>query len=113
MINYKKLGERVRKERKKHRITQEELAESAGISSQYLSEVENGKKPVSLTVLVEITKTLRYSLDELIFGDCFYGNAEMHVVSQILKECSDYERAVIIKIIKALRNILAESRDQR
>ena len=103
----------MRKERKKLRITQEELAESAGISSQYLCEVENGKKPVSLPVLVEITKTLRYSLDELIFGDCFYGNAEMHVVSQILKECSDYEKAVIIKIIKALKTILAESRDHK
>lgn len=43
-----------------------ELAEKVGISQGYLSEIEAGKKPGSLSVLQRIAKALDVELDDLV-----------------------------------------------
>jgi len=48
------IGRGVRRERREHGLTQEALALRAGISRGYLSDVERGKRDLSVTVLFKI-----------------------------------------------------------
>jgi len=47
-------------------LTQRQLAEAAGISVPYLSQIESGKRKGKIEVLAAITKELGLSLEEVI-----------------------------------------------
>lgn len=61
----KKLGYRVRSLRNAHGLSQEKLAELAGVHPTYISEVELGKANASITVLEGVATGLRITLPEL------------------------------------------------
>jgi len=54
----KEFGRRVKRFRELKKLTQKELAEDAGLSVSYLSEVENGKRSVSLIKAVNLAYVL-------------------------------------------------------
>ncbi|WP_236985845.1 helix-turn-helix domain-containing protein [Marinagarivorans cellulosilyticus] len=61
----KNVGIFIRSERKKRGITQEKLAEFAGISEKYLSSIENGKEGnISLGYLVAVGLVLEIELND-------------------------------------------------
>lgn len=47
-------------------LTQQQLAESAGISKPYLSQIETGKRRGTTEVLATIANALNVSIDELV-----------------------------------------------
>lgn len=49
--------------------TQDVLAEKAGISKGFMSDVENSKRNISADTLLDIAKVLGLSLDYLMTGD--------------------------------------------
>ncbi|MDI6880981.1 MAG: helix-turn-helix transcriptional regulator, partial [Desulfitobacteriaceae bacterium] len=49
---FKHLGQRIREERTKYRLTQEQLAEAAEINESYIGQVERGEKNPSLETVV-------------------------------------------------------------
>ncbi|MDF1608499.1 helix-turn-helix domain-containing protein [Hoeflea sp. YIM 152468] len=57
---------RIRTYRKYRGLTMMQLAEAAGISQPYLSDIENGKKAGSIDVLKRIAAALRVDLDDLV-----------------------------------------------
>ena len=59
-------GKRVRELRLKAGWTQEQLAEAAGITTTYTSDLERGTKVPSLTVLLRISRAFRVSVGELL-----------------------------------------------
>ncbi|NPV89897.1 MAG: helix-turn-helix transcriptional regulator [Firmicutes bacterium] len=61
-----KLGSRIREERKRARLTQEQLAEMAGCNESYIGQIERGEKNPSLEVLVNIANALGVTLDYLL-----------------------------------------------
>lgn len=65
-INYKALGERIRKIRKIEGMTQEYLAEKLEISTQHMSNIENASKKPSLALLMDLAELLGVTLDELL-----------------------------------------------
>ena len=60
------VGHNIRRIRKARGITQERLAEEAGISQAMLCQVEKGLKNPSLLVSAEITKILGYLIEEFL-----------------------------------------------
>jgi transcriptional regulator with XRE-family HTH domain len=60
-----RLGDRIRKLRKKHGWTQVEFAERVGIDRSFLADVERGKRNVSVLNLELISKGLKVSLSQL------------------------------------------------
>ena len=111
MLDFKKIGKRVQKKRIKHKMTQEQLAEALNLSSGYISEIETGRKQAGLIVLIKISEILSCSMDELLFGKLREKDPDLQEVSRILLESSDFDRIVIMKSIRALKQILLESRD--
>jgi transcriptional regulator with XRE-family HTH domain len=60
-----RLGDRIRKLRKKRGWTQIEMAERVGIDRSFLADVERGKRNVSILNLDLMAKGLKVSLSQL------------------------------------------------
>lgn len=61
---YRKFGERVERLRRQQGITQEELAERAGLHRAYFWDIENGRN-ISIKTAYKIARALSVSLPEL------------------------------------------------
>jgi transcriptional regulator with XRE-family HTH domain len=61
-----RLGERIRKLRKKRGWTQVEMAEKVGIDRSFLADVERGKRNISILNVELIAKGLKVSLAQLL-----------------------------------------------
>lgn len=55
--------------RKRMGLTQEKLAEKAGLSTRYLSRIETASANPTIEVLAPIAKALNTSIDDLIYRD--------------------------------------------
>jgi transcriptional regulator with XRE-family HTH domain len=62
------VGQRIKDRRTELGWTQEQLAQKAGISKSFLSELENGKRSVSADNLLDLARALSVSLDYLMTG---------------------------------------------
>lgn len=63
-VIYKQLGERIETLRKQKGMTQEELAEKAGLHRAYFWDVESGRN-ISIKTAYKISKALGVSLAQL------------------------------------------------
>ena len=66
-MDYYEIGQRIRKMRKAHEFSQEELAEKIGISTTHMSHIKTGNTKLSLPVLVAISLALEVQTDDLLF----------------------------------------------
>ena len=62
------VGERIRGRRAELGWTQDQLAQKAGLSKSFLSDLENGKRSVGANNLLDIARALGVSLDFLMTG---------------------------------------------
>jgi transcriptional regulator with XRE-family HTH domain len=60
------VAETVRRARKAAGLSQEELALEAGLDRTYISQVERGKRNVTIVVLARIAKALKTTPDRLL-----------------------------------------------
>ena len=60
------LGEAIRSKRERAELTQEKLAEKAGLSTVFISRVERGKESPSVDSLVKIAKALNVRVRDLV-----------------------------------------------
>lgn len=67
-VDLEDLGKQVKRFRKAKGMKQEDLADAVGISSQHLSNIENGKGNASLKVVVNLALRLDVSITELMSG---------------------------------------------
>ncbi len=59
------VGERLRKLRKLKGLSQEKMAEQAGVNAKYYSEIERGKRNVTIKVLEKIATNLGVTFEDL------------------------------------------------
>lgn len=62
------LGDRVKRLRTELGLTQDALAQKAGISKSFLSDVENGKRSIGAETLLDLGRSMGVSLDYLMTG---------------------------------------------
>ena len=65
---YRVVGENVRAERKRAGFSQEKLAEKAGLTRNYIGDIERAEKNVSLEALAKIARALRCRIGDLVRG---------------------------------------------
>ncbi len=63
------IGKRIKITRKKSNMTQEELSELAGITSNYISLIENGRKKASIETLEKIAAALNIPLSRFFSAE--------------------------------------------
>lgn len=70
MKDYKHdMGLRIKSERKKRKLTQEQIAEKLNISVKHLSEVERGLTGLSVENLIKLSNIFGVSIDYLVKGE--------------------------------------------
>ena len=103
-MNYYEIGQRIRRIRKAHRLSQEELAEKVGISTTHMSHIETGNTKLSLEVLVNIAQTLEVQTDSLLFDtprDTV--SAVMNSLTSVLEECDTRQAQMICDVVRAMK----------
>ena len=61
-----KIGENIKAARKKREFSQEEFADIAGFSRSYYTEIETGKRNISILNLIKIIEALKVDPNEII-----------------------------------------------
>lgn len=84
----KQMGERIYNKRKAMKMTQEELAEKIGVSTQMISNLECGKKAIRPENLIKICQALEISADYVLTGEISHGDIDVTAkkISQLTKE---------------------------
>ncbi|HOV79738.1 MAG TPA: helix-turn-helix transcriptional regulator [Bacillota bacterium] len=68
-LNYRLLGEKIKKMRLNKGLTQEALAEQTNLSAPYIGQIERGERKLSVETLVQIGNSLGASFDYLLQSD--------------------------------------------
>lgn len=99
------LGNRIRKTRMNCGITQEKLAETVDISTNFMSLIENGRN-MSVETLVKIADALGVTVDYLL-SDTMKVQSDkiMTQIAQNLSTLSDDEKLFFLNVIKQYKNI--------
>ena len=63
------IGIRIAELRRSHKLTQEALAETLGVSKKHISHVERGCASLSMGCLAELSRLFDCSLDYIVFGE--------------------------------------------
>jgi transcriptional regulator with XRE-family HTH domain len=63
------VGERIKRRRADLGLTQDQLAQKAGISKSFLSDLENGKRSIGAETLLDVGRAMSVSLDFLMTGE--------------------------------------------
>lgn len=103
-MNYYEIGQRIRKFRKACNLSQEQLAEKAGISTTHMSHIETGNTKLSLPVFVEIAKVLSVQTDELLYDVSQISKTPIKgEISEVLNSCSKEDLCILSDILKATK----------
>lgn len=109
-LDYKLMGERLKKARIQKGLTQEQLAEQLKVSIAYISRIETGKTHVNLKRLNELCSSLDTSESYILNGasdnSTTYLSSEF---SSILKDCSSKDKELIYQIA----TIISEKKEQK
>ena len=97
------IGVRIKDIRNKRQITQEQLSESVGINTKYLSSIERGKENPTLNILLKLAQSLDVNLDE-IFSDIQIEDPENRraMLNSLLDEADDEQLKFAYKILSAI-----------
>ena len=95
-MDYRSIGENIRKYRKTKKMTQETLAERAGLSVNYIGSIERGEKLPSLETFIVILNQLGVTAD-CILQDVVQANYElkMSLLNEKLSVLSPDQRATV------------------
>lgn len=101
VIDYVKIGKKIKQIRISKGLTQEKIATAAEISLSHMSNIETAKTKVSLKTLAKISRILECSLDELVFDDKITSNFKL---THILRNADEFEINIIEVLIKAIED---------
>ena len=97
------IGSNIRKFRLMKKIRQEDLAEKAGLSTNYVGSIERGEKVPSLEALIDIVNALGISADMVLCDVVHTGYEVRHsLLAERLEKLSQEDRARIYDVIETL-----------
>lgn len=113
MLDYYAIGQKIRKYRREKGLSQEQVAEKVGISVTHMCHIETGKTKLSLPVLVDLSRVLKTSIDELL-NEPSERDAEeaAEELAQILSRCTSTEVKAIMEIARFVKYTLDTYREK-
>jgi len=100
---YKLLGQKIREERKKLSLTQEELAEKAGITANFLGHIERGTKKARLDTIEKLASALEIPIGTLFSKVKYVPKKEDLLLKKLVSAVRDKEPAdkkLLLKLAK-------------
>src|ERR1700734_1005159 len=106
-VSVNSIGEYIREQREQARISMRQLAQAAGVSNPYLSQVERGQRNPSAEILQQIAKGLRISAEALYVraGILEDRPADSGVRASLLAapELTERQKQVLLEIYESFR----------
>lgn len=103
-LEKKKIGERIRRERKRKHLLQSELAEQAGVTAMYITKIEGGQRVPSLDTFLDIIRVLDVPA-ETILSDRYDGTDHKPVClkeyESRLERIPEEERKRVLRLFDA------------
>lgn len=97
------LGQRIRTERKKLSLTQEQLAERTGVSDAYIGQIERGERSPTLETLVKLANRLGVTIDYLLLDSLIPGDDNfIDQIRQLFVNRSAQEKQMALDVIKVM-----------
>ncbi|MGN0613787.1 MAG: helix-turn-helix domain-containing protein [Porcipelethomonas sp.] len=106
-VDYKLMGERIRKQRELLGYTREQLAEKLEVSSKFCSDIELGVKGMSMTTLARMSDILCMSVDYMLFGEQ-EEKSDLDTLTALFRHCPKKYRQNFITIARAFADSVTE-----
>lgn len=97
-------GERLRIQRVRLGMTQDEVSECIGRAPKYYADIERGSCGMSIETLLELSYTLKLSLDYIIKGEAqeikdTAFNSDMDKLIEMFETCPEKKRKYMLQIV--------------
>lgn len=92
-MNRKNIGQNLRTLRRQCGMTQAQLAEKIGVSTDHVSHAEIGFGSISLPLLIEICKLLDVTPNDILAGEY----TPDHVDEELMEEQGEYGRRIVFE----------------
>ena len=109
-LNYKKIGERLRKLRKYMGITQEQVAEILSVGRDAILRIEKGDRKIDLQELMNFSKLYNISMDELTMEEHTINSSDV-AFARGFNELSEKDKKEIISLIEYKNILKSQNKD--
>lgn len=103
LMDYTRLGKRIKEERLRLNLTQEKLSEKVGISTAYLGQIERGERCITLDKLIPLANYLGVTVDFLrtdyIVTD---EDNSLNILTQLFRGKTVEEKELAVNMLKLL-----------
>lgn len=103
-VNYLLLGKKIKKFRKRKRLSQYSLAERVNVSAPYISRIECGKNRISLELFVKVCKALETNAAEFLTENL------IGEYSHITTESTGLEQKLMLAVCNAIAETMSEEK---
>lgn len=104
-MDYKRLGRRIREERRRLNLTQAELAEAIDISDTYMGAIERGERSLTLDTLVRLVNRLGVTVDYMLADSVSDNDSNIMEQFRQIMDCQPLSRKQMA--INVLRTIIS------
>jgi transcriptional regulator with XRE-family HTH domain len=106
-INYRYVGENVRKARLNKSLTIEQLAELTGISDSFLGVAERGTSGFSIETIIRLSKALGVTTDALLLENAPLPepSSKKETLVTVLSGCTNDEVEFMIEYVKLCKKM--------
>jgi len=99
--NKKKVGERIRSQRKALGLSQEEFSEKIGRVPKFCADIERGQAGMSIETMMKICSLLKMSPNQLLLGQEEDHRAdETSLINSALDQCTEDQRKDAYALLK-------------
>ena len=107
MVDQKTIAAQIRKMRKAKGMTQEQLAEKAGVGTTHISHIETGRSVPRLEMVISFINAFSCSADELL---CVEIKKDIAIrnnwLTELVEDCSSLEVKMIADMVVSLKETM-------
>lgn len=114
MVDQKTIGAQIRRMRKAKGMTQEQLAEKAGVGVTHISHIETGRSVPSLEMIISFINAFGCSADELLCVEVGKDVAlRSNWLTELVEDCSSLETKMIADMVVSLKESMRRLRVEK
>ena len=97
------LGKRIKNERIKRNLTQEQVAELIDVGDVFVGQIERGERTPSITTLIKIANSFGLSTDYILMDEVTAGKSyALNEITEIVKDLSPHNLMLVKDVVSAM-----------
>lgn len=105
-MDKKLIARRIRHYRHQEKLTQEQLADLAGISDTYIRKLEAGTRAPSLQMILKLAAVLNTTPNHLLLPTSSLSQGAGSSIMELLNDCTPTEFAILYENMAVLKELL-------